>query len=103
VPADQEKGLGADNSEQEGADAEVAVHDPDLVGFDGHLIEQGAFLARNAAALLEPRTSNGVATSSSPKAAITVTDSHEAGAGAITRSTRGARPWVGVIAEVTPV
>ena len=44
VPADQEEGLGAEDSEQEGPDAEVAIHDPELAGLDDHLIQQGPLL-----------------------------------------------------------
>jgi len=47
---------------------------------------------RNVAALSAPSNASGARTPSRPIAAITVTDSHDAGADASTRSPLGARP-----------
>ena len=44
MPADQKERFGAVDPEQEGPDAEVTIHDPELAGFDLDLIQQGPFL-----------------------------------------------------------
>ena len=44
VPADQEERPRTQDSEQEGPDAEVPIHDPELARLDDHLIEQRPLL-----------------------------------------------------------